>query len=76
MLKHYINYKFGAILNIQERGDQVCTQCGLIHNERMIDTEHLEIRAFNKEKKHRKVRTGPPIIFFKKIINMIISKKH
>lgn len=66
----------GTIIDIQERAEQVCSQCGLVINERMIDTEHLEIRAFNREEKNNKVRTGPPIspLFSKLELPTIISK--
>lgn len=51
----------GIIIDIQEKAEQVCSKCGLVINERMIDTEHLETRAFNNEERKNKIRTGPPI---------------
>ena len=41
----------GTIITIQEKAEQVCSQCGLVINERMIDTEHLEVRALLRKRK-------------------------
>ncbi len=66
----------GNIINVQQKAEQVCSQCGLVINERMIDFEHLETRAFDREEVNKKVRTGPPTspLFSKLALPTIISK--
>ncbi|MFW9898354.1 MAG: transcription initiation factor IIB family protein [Candidatus Thorarchaeota archaeon] len=51
----------GLIQNFQERGETVCKQCGLIVFERGLDISHSGIRAYTKQEKDRKERTGCPI---------------
>lgn len=51
----------GLIQNFQERGETVCRQCGLIVFERGLDISHSGIRAYTKQEKDRKERTGCPI---------------
>ncbi|MBD3256430.1 MAG: hypothetical protein GF383_15135 [Candidatus Lokiarchaeota archaeon] len=51
----------GLIQNFQERGETVCKQCGLIVQERGLDLSHSGIRAYTKQEKDRKERTGCPI---------------
>jgi transcription initiation factor TFIIB len=48
----------GNIILVQERGETVCSQCGLIINDKLYITSYSEKRAFNKEEKARKSRTG------------------
>ncbi|MHA1509965.1 MAG: TFIIB-type zinc ribbon-containing protein, partial [Promethearchaeota archaeon] len=38
----------GSTLIIQERGETVCQQCGLVVNERCLDIGHSGIRAYSK----------------------------
>ncbi|MFX1393293.1 MAG: transcription initiation factor IIB family protein [Promethearchaeota archaeon] len=51
----------GMIQLFQERGETVCKQCGLIIFERGLDISHSGIRAYTKQEKDRKERTGCPI---------------
>ena len=51
----------GKILYIQEKGEIVCGQCGLVISERRVDTSHSGKRAFTKQEKERRERTGSPI---------------
>jgi transcription initiation factor TFIIB len=48
----------GYIVFIEEKGDSVCSQCGLIINEREFDTSHSEKRAYTRDEKSRRERTG------------------
>jgi len=51
----------GEIISIQERGENVCAQCGLVINERIVDFSHSGKRAFTKFEKDKRDRTGSPI---------------
>ena len=51
----------GMIQNFEERGETVCRQCGLIIFERGLDLSHSGIRAYTKQEKDKKERTGCPI---------------
>ena len=51
----------GMIQDIQEKGDTLCKQCGLVMNERGLDLSHSGIRAYTKQEKDKKERTGCPI---------------
>jgi len=51
----------GSTLIIQERGETVCKQCGLVVGERGLDISHSGIRAYSKHEKDRKERTGSPM---------------
>lgn len=51
----------GKIISIQEKGEIVCGQCGLVVSERIVDTSHSGKRAFTKQEKERRERTGSPI---------------
>ena len=51
----------GMIQDVQEKGDTVCRQCGLVINERGLDLSHSGIRAYTKQEKDKKERTGCPI---------------
>ena len=44
-----------------ERGETVCVTCGLIVGERGLDISHSGIRAYTKQEKDKKERTGCPI---------------
>jgi len=48
----------GNIIAVQEKGESVCCQCGLIVDEKLFITSFSEKRAFNREQKARKSRTG------------------
>ncbi len=51
----------GKILSLQEKGEIVCGQCGLVISERILDTSHSGKRAFTKHEKEKRERTGSPI---------------
>ena len=51
----------GKIISLQEKGEIVCGQCGLVIRERILDIYHSGKRAFTKQEKERRERTGSPI---------------
>ena len=51
----------GGTLSIEQRGETVCQQCGLVLNEKQVDISHSGIRAYSKQEKDKKERTGCPI---------------
>ncbi|MHA1488507.1 MAG: transcription initiation factor IIB [Promethearchaeota archaeon] len=51
----------GPLISIIERGETVCSQCGLVIHERELDLSHDERRTFNRDDQIKKSRTGPPI---------------
>jgi transcription initiation factor TFIIB len=51
----------GDIISIQEKGEAVCCQCGLVISERLLDNYHSDKRAFTKQEKDKRERTGSPI---------------
>jgi len=51
----------GKTISLQERGDVVCCQCGLVTSERILDISHSDKRAFTKQEKEKRERTGSPI---------------
>jgi len=51
----------GKIIPVQEKGENVCRQCGLVVNERILDISHSGKRAFTKQEKEKRARTGSPI---------------
>ena len=51
----------GNTISIQEKGEIVCSQCGLVVNERILDISHSGKRAFTKQEKEKRENTGSPI---------------
>ncbi len=51
----------GKIILIQEKGENVCGQCGLVVNERIVDVSHSGKRAFTRQEKEKRERIGSPI---------------
>ncbi len=51
----------GKIISLQEKGEIVCGQCGLVIHEIILDIYHSGKRAFTKQEKERRERTGSPI---------------
>jgi len=51
----------GRIISLQEKGEIVCGQCGLVISERLLDIYHSGKRAFTKQEKEKRERTGSPI---------------
>jgi transcription initiation factor TFIIB len=51
----------GTTIDIHQRGEIVCQQCGLVVSEKTVDITHSGIRAYSKHEKDKKERTGCPI---------------
>ena len=51
----------GREILLHERGETVCGQCGLVMSERNVDVSHSGKRAFTKQEKESRERTGSPI---------------
>ncbi len=51
----------GKVISFHERGEIVCGQCGLVISERIVDVAHSGKRAFTKQEKESRERTGSPI---------------
>jgi len=51
----------GNIIVIQEKGETVCNQCGLVIDEKIPDFSHSGKRAFTTLEKKNREGTGPPI---------------
>lgn len=51
----------GSIMIIVEKGEDVCSQCGLIMNERQVDFSHSGKRAYTKQERNNREQTGAPI---------------
>ena len=41
----------GSIISIEEKGETVCEQCGLIMDERLVDFSHSGKRAYTYQEK-------------------------
>ncbi len=51
----------GSTISVQQRGEVVCQHCGLVLSEKEVDVSHSGIRAYSKQEKDKKERTGCPI---------------
>ena len=51
----------GSIILIEEKGETVCGQCGLIINERLVDYSRSGKRAYTNQEKNSREQTGAPI---------------
>lgn len=51
----------GMVITIPERGEVVCEECGLVVDERSLDTAHNDKRAFTAQERKNRERTGSPI---------------
>ena len=51
----------GAIIYVEEKGEDVCEQCGLIIHERAVDSSHSGKRAYTNQEKESREHTGAPI---------------
>ena len=51
----------GLIMFIPEKGEDVCSQCGLIINERQVDYAHSGKRAYTNQERNNREQTGAPI---------------
>ena len=52
---------YGKILLIKEKGETVCSQCGLIIHERQFDLSQKGINIYTKDGRAKKERLGAPI---------------
>ena len=51
----------GLIMFIPEKGEDVCSQCGLIINERQVDYAHSGKRAYTNQERNNREQTGAPV---------------
>ncbi len=51
----------GSTIDSHQRGEIVCQHCGLVVSEKAVDISHSGIRAYSKQEKDKKERTGSPI---------------
>ncbi len=51
----------GSTIDSHQRGEIVCQHCGLVISEKAVDITHSGIRAYSKQEKDKKERTGCPI---------------
>jgi transcription initiation factor TFIIB len=51
----------GGTISCSQRGETVCQQCGLVIAEKEVDISHSGIRAYSKQEKDKKERTGCPM---------------
>ena len=51
----------GHLIEVHKVGETVCHRCGLVVNERGIDTAHSGVRTFSTQDKARKNHNGTPI---------------
>ena len=50
----------GTITLLQEKGEIVCKNCGIVISEKNFDPSHNDVRYFNAEDMEKRARTGPP----------------
>jgi len=51
----------GSIITLQQTGDLICNQCGLVLEEKRLDNSHDGRRAYTTNEKSSRERTGAPI---------------
>jgi len=51
----------------ENRGMEVCEECGLIHSEKYID-RGPEWRAFDADQKKKRTRTGAPMTYMIELV--------
>ncbi|MEJ2293579.1 MAG: TFIIB-type zinc ribbon-containing protein [Candidatus Lokiarchaeota archaeon] len=51
----------GTIISLKETGDLICSNCGLVLEEKRLDTSHDGRRAFTSSERNSRERTGAPI---------------
>ena len=51
----------GSIIDLNQIGENVCSQCGLVINERGVDVNHSDKRAYTSQEKKQREHTGAPI---------------
>lgn len=67
----------GKVISINAKGESVCCKCGLILKEKEIITSYGEKRAYNKDERTNRSRTGNPVSPFLRDIGLstLINKK-
>ena len=51
----------GSIISLNQIGEIVCSQCGLVISERSVDVNHSDKRAYTSQEKSQREHTGAPI---------------
>jgi len=51
----------GNIISLNQIGEIVCSQCGLVISERSVDVSHSDKRAYTSQEKKQREHTGAPI---------------
>ena len=51
----------GYIIFNPELGEEVCSQCGLVINDRVVDYSHFDKRMYNQQERIEREQTGPLI---------------
>jgi transcription initiation factor TFIIB len=51
----------GSIISLNQIGEVVCSQCGLVINERSVNVNHSDKRAYTSQEKKQREHTGAPI---------------
>lgn len=51
----------GMVIAIPERGEAVCEDCGLVVDERLVDSTHSGKRAFTQQERDNRESTGAPV---------------
>ncbi len=51
----------GNIISLNQIGEVVCSQCGLVITERSVDVSHSDKRAYTSQEKKQREHTGAPI---------------
>ncbi|MFX0076338.1 MAG: transcription initiation factor IIB family protein [Candidatus Hermodarchaeota archaeon] len=51
----------GSVIALNQVGEDVCSQCGLVINERSVDVNHSDKRAYTSQEKKQREHTGAPI---------------
>ena len=51
----------GQAIAIENKSETVCSNCGLVINERGLDYNHSGKRAYTQQEKQARDRTGSPI---------------
>ena len=51
----------GSIISLNQIGEIVCSQCGLVVSERSVDVNHSDKRAYTSQEKSQREHTGAPI---------------
>ncbi|GAH58946.1 unnamed protein product, partial [marine sediment metagenome] len=51
----------GSVISLNQIGEDVCSQCGLVLKERSVDLAHSDKRAYTSQEKNQREHTGAPI---------------